>query len=103
MLLLSLAQNCRCFGARRAAGHSPVAGDVARPLSAGEFGRRFEVSYRSLWLIAAGITRCAATAEEVVQDAAVIALGKLGEFSLGTNFGGWMGKIVQFVAYNTLR
>lgn len=38
-----------------------------------------------------------------MQEAAVIALGKLGEFTPGTSFTAWMGQIVRFVAMNAGR
>lgn len=38
-----------------------------------------------------------------MQEAAVIALGKLGEFTPGTSFVAWMGQIVRFVALNRAR
>ena len=42
-----------------------------------DFGTRFIESYRILWLIAAGIVQDRTAAEDVVQEAAVIALGNL--------------------------
>ena len=38
-----------------------------------------------------------------MQEAAVIALGKLSEFSPGTSFVAWMGQIVRYVAMNATR
>ncbi len=68
-----------------------------------EFSVQFEASYRAFWLIAAGVVNDAALAEDVVQEAAIIALNKLGEFEQGTNFKAWMGQIVRYVALNHFR
>ncbi|MEP0843102.1 MAG: RNA polymerase sigma factor [Phycisphaerae bacterium] len=56
-----------------------------------------------LWLIAVGIVGDRARAEDVVQEAAIVALGKLEQFQAGTNFTAWMGQIVRFVALNHAR
>lgn len=42
-------------------------------------------------------------AEDVVQEAAVVALGKLTQFDPSTSFTAWMGQIVRFVALNDRR
>lgn len=42
-------------------------------------------------------------AEDVVQEAGVIALGKLDGFQVGTSFAAWMSQIVRFVALNHRR
>ena len=68
-----------------------------------DFARRFAESYRTLWTIAAGIVNDPAIAEDVVQDAAVTALGKLHEFRPESNFTAWMAQIVRFIALNTSR
>lgn len=73
------------------------------PLEADEFAALLRRSYRSLWLIAVGITRDGALAEDVVQDAAMIALGKLSAFVPDTNFTAWLGQIVRNVALNRAR
>ncbi|MFQ5492056.1 MAG: RNA polymerase sigma factor [Phycisphaerae bacterium] len=77
-----------------------------RPIDAGveaEFSAQFDACYRSFWLVAAGVVNNAALADDVVQEAAIIALNKLGEFEPGSNFRAWMGQIVRFVALNHLR
>lgn len=68
-----------------------------------EFAARFEESARVLWLVAAGIVGDHARAEDVVQEAAVIALGKLHQFEAGTSFTAWMAQIVRYVALNHAR
>jgi len=107
---------CSCYGSLRvrrgaqvtiggASGASGGSGPPGRPepLTASDFAARFEASFRLLWTIASGITGDRSTAEDVVQDAAVIALGKLSEFDPGTSFNAWMGQIVRFVALNHAR
>jgi len=68
-----------------------------------EFARRFRDSYRILWLIAAGIVSDRTLAEDVVQEAGMIALGKLDQFREGTSFTAWKGQMVRFVALNQAR
>ncbi len=81
-------------------------GDV--PLRVGEeraadFAAQFQSSFRVLWLIAVGIIGDASLAEDVVQEAAIIALGKLDQFRTGTNFTAWTSQIVRNVARNRAR
>ncbi len=72
-------------------------------ISAAEFAAQFQASFRILWLIAVGILGDASLAEDVVQEAAIIALGKLDQFRVGTNFSAWTGQIVRNVALNRAR
>lgn len=72
-------------------------------LTQAEFASRFTESFRLLWVIAAGVTGDRALAEDVVQESAVIALGKLDSFDPGSNFAAWMGQMVRFVALNSAR
>ncbi|MHC4430033.1 MAG: RNA polymerase sigma factor, partial [Planctomycetota bacterium] len=58
---------------------------------------------RPLWCIAAAVLGDRAHAEDVLQEAAVIALGKLDDFDPATSFAAWMGQIVRFVALNYAR
>src|SRR5690606_8483652 len=71
--------------------------------TAEDFARRFKQAFRPLWLVALGIVRDADWAEDVVQEAAVVALGKLQEFDPATSFLAWMAQIVRFVALNRSR
>ena len=75
----------------------------AESLGAVEFAESFQASFRTLWLIAVGIVGEPALAEDVVQEAAIAALAKLDQFTPGTNFRAWMGRIVHFVAMNQAR
>jgi RNA polymerase sigma-70 factor (ECF subfamily) len=74
--------------------------DGAVPL---DFAGEFQASFRVLWMIAVGIVQDPATAEDVVQEAAVLALEKLDQFKPGTNFRAWMAQMVRFVALNQAR
>ena len=75
----------------------------ATGLSRSEFARQFSGSYRVLWLIAASVTGDKSHADDVVQDAAMIALEKLDQFQPGTSFTAWMGQMVRFLALNEMR
>ena len=68
-----------------------------------EFSAQFTESFRVLWLIAAGILGNSDLADDVVQEAAVIALRKLDDFTPGTSFTAWTGQIVRNVALNRAR
>jgi RNA polymerase sigma-70 factor (ECF subfamily) len=56
-----------------------------------------------MWLIAVGIVGDASAAEDVMQDAAMVALRKLDQFHRGTSFRSWVGAIVRNVALNAVR
>lgn len=73
------------------------------PLSAEEFAESFRASARLLWSVAVGVLGRTDAAEDVLQEAAVIALGKLDQFERGTHFAAWMGRIVRLVALNSGR
>ena len=80
-------------------------GDGREPecLSRSAFATELAASYSRLWLLAAAITRDRGEAEDVVQEASLIALRKIGQFEVGTNFHAWMSKIVRLQAYNVVR
>jgi RNA polymerase sigma-70 factor, ECF subfamily len=75
----------------------------ATPEQLDAFARQFVASYRTLWTIAAGIVNDPVVAEDVVQDAAVTAMGKLNEFRPDSNFTAWMAQIVRYIALNASR
>lgn len=77
--------------------------DRAPRLSACEFAAEFARSFRSMWLIAVSIVGDTSMAEDVVQEAALVALRKLEQFEVNTNFRAWVGQIVRNIALNTLR
>jgi RNA polymerase sigma-70 factor, ECF subfamily len=68
-----------------------------------DFAKEFEASFRSLWVIAFAITHDRVGAEDVVQEAAVVALGKLSDYQEGSSFVAWMSQIVRFTALNRSR
>lgn len=72
-------------------------------MSQDEFALRFKERFRSLWAIALGLLGDATAAEDVVQEAAVVALRKLDQFQEGTSFVAWMAQIVRFVSLNRAR
>ena len=65
-----------------------------------EMAEHFQASYRVLWCIAAGVVNERSRAEDIVQEAAMIALAKLDQFDRSTSFTAWAGQIVRFVALN---
>lgn len=73
------------------------------PMGGDGFAVAFRASYRVFWLIAMSVVRDAGLAEDVVQEAAVIALRKLDQYTSGTNFDAWMGTIVRNLALNQAR
>lgn len=81
-------------------GHEPP---MDAPLNPDRFAAAYRGAYRLLWLIAAGVTGDRTLADDIVQEAAVTALGKLDQFRPGTSFNAWMGQIVRFTALNRSR
>jgi RNA polymerase sigma-70 factor, ECF subfamily len=77
--------------------------DPAPTMGPQEFGSRFRDASRIMWLIAVGIVGDASEAEDVVQDAAVVAYRKRHQFQAGTSFRAWVGAIVRNVALNVKR
>ena len=67
------------------------------------FVTEFTASFRLYWLIAVGIVGDSALAEDVVQEAAIVALGKLDQYQPGTSFNAWLGQMVRYVAFNEQR
>lgn len=82
----------------------PRSGEPATaPLTAEEFAQRFQGSGRVLWTIAAGVLGGPSEAEDVLQEAALMALSKLDRFDRHTNFVAWAGRFVRNVALNHAR
>lgn len=67
------------------------------------FADRFAACSRTLWCVAAAILGRPGLAEDVLQESAVIALGKLDTFDADTSFTAWMSQIVRYVALNNAR
>lgn len=68
-----------------------------------DFAAEYEKAYRVLWVVAAGVLGRTAGAEDVLQEAALLALKKVDQFEPGTHFVAWMAQMVRFVALNQLR
>ncbi len=84
-------------------GGSPPVGFVGTRLDRVGFGTRFSGSRRKLWWVAVSVLGRREQADDVLQEAAVIAIGKLHEFDPSTSFDAWMAQIVRFVALNAAR
>ena len=87
------------------AGRSPDPGarSPRARLTAEEFAALYQEAARILWTIAAGVLGDPTEAEDVLQEACVMALGKLEQFEPGTSFQAWMGRFVRNVALNQRR
>lgn len=82
----------------------PVRSRGAPPVLTPEaFARAFQAQRPVFATLAAAVLGRRSDAEDVLQDACAVALGKLDTFEVGTNFAAWMGQIVRFVALNALR
>jgi len=84
-------------------GREPAEGAAGSALSADEFAARFRDSSRVLWTVAAGVLGTPSEAEDVLQEACVMALSKLDHYERGTNFAAWMTSFVRNVALNHAR
>ena len=83
--------------------HADASGPAAESLSPAQFAAKFQEVYKRLWLLAAAILSDRHMAEDVVQDAGIVALGQLDKFKAGTNFLAWMSQIVRLQAFNRSR
>ncbi len=68
-----------------------------------EFAAHYQQAYQRLTLVAAGVTGERSSAEDIVQEAAMIAFKKIHQFERGTNFSAWMAEIVRRCALNYRR
>jgi RNA polymerase sigma-70 factor (ECF subfamily) len=86
-------------------GAAATDGDERRAAKFGrdDFAREYELAWRVLWCIAAGITGERTAAEDIVQQAALTALQQLDAFDPATSFVAWMGRIVRNTAINEMR
>ena len=74
-----------------------------RCLTPSQFAELFQESWRTLWCVTAAVLGGRDEVEDVLQEAALIAIGKLGDFDPQTNFAAWMAQIVRYTALNTAR
>jgi len=83
----------------------PITGSEldARPLSEAEFAASIQGLRPRLVLIAGAVSCNPADADDIVQEATVVALGKLGDFRRGTSIEAWMSRIVRNLALNSSR
>ena len=63
----------------------------------------FRETSRVLWCVAVGVVGDRELGEDILQEAALLALGKLDTFRPGTSFGAWMGQFVRYLALNHRR
>ena len=82
---------------------APTGGGPRTRLTPEEFAQRFQEASRLLWCVACGVVADRAAAEDVLQDSAMIALGKLDDYEPGTHFTAWMTRIVRYTALNQVR
>ncbi len=88
---------------RTPAGQPATAIDARHTLTPREFARLFEEHWRVLWCAAVGVLGDRTGAQDVVQEAAVVALERLDQFDAGTSFVAWMMQIVRNLALNESR
>lgn len=69
----------------------------------GEFAAQYQQIFPRLKLIAVAITNDSAHAEDIVQEAALIAVTKAEQFRPGSSFAAWMAAIVRRCALNHRR
>ena len=74
-----------------------------RCLSRHGFAAELEACSRTLWCIAAAVLGNREHVNDVLQEAAMIAMAKLSQFDADTNFRAWMARIVRNVALNHAR
>ncbi len=72
-------------------------------LTPSQFADLFQESWRTLWCVAAAVLGGRDEVEDVLQETALIAIGKLGDFDPQTSFTAWMAQIVRYTALNTAR
>lgn len=72
-------------------------------LDAESFAALLTDCYQRCWLVAAAVTGDRVEADDIVQEASIIALRKLGDFTTGTNFSAWISQIVRLTALNHLK
>lgn len=74
-----------------------------RSITRDEFAGLLRAHWSVLWAVAAGVLGSRERATDALQEASMVALGKLSEFTKGTSFVHWMSQIVRFTALNHAR
>jgi len=69
-------------------------------LDVASFAALLKENYERCWLVAAAVTGDRVEADDIVQEASMIALSKLASFTEGTNFTAWISQIVRLTALN---
>lgn len=72
-------------------------------LSETEFSRLYQAHARALWCVAVAVLGHRESAEDVLQESALVGLQKRSEFTPGSSFVHWMSQIVRFTALNAGR
>lgn len=91
------------FGMDHAARAETPRAPARNPLTRAEFAASFQQCAPRLWTVAHAVLGDRGLAEDALQDAALIALGKLESFTPGTRFDTWMATVVRYVSLNQLR
>lgn len=81
----------------------PGASSRRATLDRDEFAALYGAAAGLLWTVAVAVVRDRGRAEDVLQEACVIALERLVQFRPGTSFEAWMARIVRNVALNRAR
>lgn len=74
-----------------------------RSITRDEFAGLLHAHWSVLWAVGAGVLGSRERASDALQEASLVALGKLNEFTPGTSFVHWMSQIVRFTALNHAR
>lgn len=77
--------------------------DKPQRLTAKQFAELFMAIRARLWVLASALIGDRTEADDLVQEAAIVALKRLDDYEPGTNFLAWMGKIVRMHALNWRR
>ena len=82
---------------------SGSADDASQVMDRQSFAAQYHAAYSRLWQIATGMIGDRAHAEDIVQEAAVIALKKVHSYDPNASFAAWMAAIVRRCSLNYIR
>ncbi len=82
---------------------SPAAAGPQQKLTPEQFAELFVAEHARLWGLAAALVGDRSEAEDLVQEAAMVAIKKLDQFTPETNFLAWVARIVRMHAANYRR